>query len=242
MLVALAGMLVAARGRAVPLTVYGQLPGIEDVAISPDGSRLAYVRTQGDTRVIFVANVADQKLIRYVKAGETKLRDIEWADRDNLIITTSVTAGMYGFKDERFLLRVYNVPRNELRSLPGDTLGEKNQVMNTVLGAVTVRRVDGHTVLFVPGLYMAAPDDSMADSSNVVALFRCDLTTGLTTLLRNGPSASWLLDTGGHIVAEEEYDERTQRWSISTASTGGDPSKCGPSPIRRLTACGSTLI
>jgi dipeptidyl aminopeptidase/acylaminoacyl peptidase len=233
MLAALASVLAAPRGRAVPLAVYGQLPGIEDVAISPDGSRLAYVRTQGDVRVVFVANVADQKLIRYIKAGQTKLRDIEWADSDNLIITTSVTAGMYGFRDERFLLRIYNVRRNELRSLPGDTLGEKNQVMNTVVGDVTVRHVDGHTVLFVPGLYMAAPDDSMADSSNVVALFRCDLTTGLTTLVRNGPNASWLLDAQGHVVAEEDYDDRTQRWSISTSVTGSDPAEAvsGHSPI-----------
>jgi hypothetical protein len=97
---------------AVPLTVYGQLPSIEDVAVSPDGSRVAYVRTQGDLRVVFVATVADHKVIRWVRTGEEKLRDINWADDDNLMILTSETTSVYGFKDEWRLLRVYNIGAN----------------------------------------------------------------------------------------------------------------------------------
>jgi len=48
-LLTLIGALTApgARADAVPLSVYGGLPSIEDVALSPDGSRIAYVRTQG---------------------------------------------------------------------------------------------------------------------------------------------------------------------------------------------------
>ena len=220
------GILAAASARAAPLTVYGQLPNIEDVAISPDGSRLAYVRTQGDMRVVFIANVADRKVTSWVKAGQTKLRGIEWADRDNLMIMASVTTAAYGFQEEWFVLRVYNVPRNELRTLPGDTLGEKNDVMNIVVGSVAVRRVDGHTVLFVPGLYTAAPDDSMADSQNAIALFRCDLTTGLTTLVKTGSSyTEWRLDSQGRLAAERDYDWRAQRWSIGVSRLGGDPSE-----------------
>src|SRR6185437_11640981 len=130
-LLALLGALCAPSARAAPLTTYGQLPSIEDVALSPDGTRVAYVRTQGDLRVVFVATVADRKLIRYVKTGEEKLRFIEWADNDNLMIVTSETTTAWGFKEEWRLLRVYNVPHNELRSLPGNTVGAQ-EVMNTV--------------------------------------------------------------------------------------------------------------
>ena len=222
-LLALMGTLAAQRSHAVPLTVYGQLPNLEDVALSPDGSRVAYVRTQGDLRVVFVATVADHKMIRYVKTGEEKLRHIEWADSDNLMIVTSVTTSAWGFREEWSLLRVYNVPRNELRSLPGDTLEEKNEVMNTVVGRVMVRRVGGHTVLFVPGLYQAGPDSGWGNSGEV-ALFRCDLTTGATGLVRKGsPDASWLVDSEGQLAAEEEYDPQAQRWSIGLSTLGGTP-------------------
>lgn len=222
----LTGVLAVPRARAVPLTVYGQLPNMENVAISPDGTRLAYVRTQGDLRIVFVANVADRKVICWVKAGNTKLRAIEWADRDNLLIEASVTAGMYGYREEWFMLRDYNIPRNELRTLPGDTLGEKNEVMNIVVGRVAVRLIDGHTVLFVPGLYKVAPGDYMTDSQSFIALFHCDLTTGLTSALRRGSGyTQWQLDSQGRAVAVRNYDWQAQRWSIGVSRFGGDPSQ-----------------
>ena len=233
-LLAWLGAFAAPRSRAVPLTVYGGLPDIEDVRISPDGARLAYVRTQGEQRIVVIANVADRKMIAWVKAGDTKLRNIEWVDHDDLLIEPSLTAAMYGFAGERFLLRVYNVPRNELRTLPGDTIGEKNDVMNIVVGRVEVRSIGGHTVAFVPGLYIQAPDDSMEDMQNVVALFRCDLTSGRTILLRKGsPFTSWWIDDQGQLAAESDYDWQTQRWTIGVTPLGGDPSEAasGNAPI-----------
>lgn len=203
---------------AVPLTVYGQLPSIEDVALSPDGSRLAYVRTQGDLRVVFVATVADHKMIRWVKAGEEKLRDLEWADNDNLMVITSVTTSVNGFKDEWRLLRVYNVTKNELRILPGRVLGARNREVNTVIGDVMVRRVGGHTVLFVPGLY-----DSASDGGTEVALLSCDITSGVTNVVRTSTDdASWLVDDQGKLAAEQDYDARAERWSINLFR-GGSP-------------------
>ena len=230
----LLGVLAAGARAAVPLTVYGHLPNIENVALSPDGTRLAYVRTQGDLRIVFIANVADRKVICWVKAGNTKLRAIEWADRDNLLIEASVTAGMYGYREEWFILRDYNIPHNELHQLPGDTLGEKNEVMNIVVGRVAVRLVDGHTILFVPGLYKSAPGDYMTDSQNFIALFHCDLTTGLTSVVRRGSGyTQWQLDAQGRVVAERDYDWRGQRWSIGVSRFGGDPSQAasGHAPL-----------
>jgi dipeptidyl aminopeptidase/acylaminoacyl peptidase len=205
-LFALCGVVAAQLGHAVPLAIYGGLPAVEDVALSPDGSRIAYVRTEGDTRIIVVATVADRKMIRWVKVGEEKLRDLEWADDDNVMLTTSMTTTVYGFRDEWYMLRVYSISRNEVRSLPGSVLevDNDNQVMNTVVGEVMVRRIDGHTVLFVPGIHMQS-----------VALYRCDLTTRRTSVFRAGDSTtSWLVDARGQLAAEQDYDLQTQRWSI----------------------------
>src|SRR5665213_2979235 len=35
---------------AVPLQVYGQLPHLEEMAVSPDGSLIAFVKTEGNAR------------------------------------------------------------------------------------------------------------------------------------------------------------------------------------------------
>lgn len=207
-LLALMGALAAPRARAeaVPLSVYGALPSIEDVAISPDGSRLADVLTQGDLRIVAVSTVADRKMIRWVKVGDEKLRDIGWADNDNLLITTSLTTSRYGFKEEWYLLRVYNVPRNEIRALPGATPGVMFGPLKTVVGPLMVRNVNGHTVIFLPGL----------NTNDETSLFRCDLTTGLTSVVRATDSSneSWLVDAKGDLAAQQDYDEQAQRWTI----------------------------
>ena len=201
---------------AVPLTVYGNLPSVEDVALSPDGSRVAYVRTEGDLRVVVVATVTDRKMIRWVRVGDEKLRRIDWADDDNVMLTTSVTTASFGFKEEWFLLRVYNVTRNEVRSLPARQIGEDDRFVNAVVGPVSVRRIDGHTVLFVPGLYI--------NQGQGFALFRCDLTTGTTAILRTSMGdTSWLVDSRGQVAAEEVYEEQTHQWVIHALSGGSNP-------------------
>lgn len=211
-LLALFGTAAAQNGQTVSLATYGGLPGVENVALSPDGSHVAYVRTEGDLRIVVVATVADRKMIRWVRVGEEKLRSIDWADDDNVLLTTSVTAVNFGFQDEWFMLRVYNVSRNEVRSLPGNTAGIDEEVLNTVVGDVMVRRVEGHTVLFVPGVNVKKGR----------ALFRCDLTTGGTRVLRMGTfETSWLVDSQGQLAAEQQYDKQTRRWSINVFRGSG---------------------
>lgn len=211
-LLALLCTLAAPDLHAAPVAVYGSLPSVEDVALSPDGSRVAYVRTEGDMRIIVVATVADRKMIRWARVGEDKLRWIEWADDDNLMLTTSVTSTVFGFKREWSMLRTYNLSRNEIHTLPSTPPGADYDVSNLVSGRVMARRVDGHTVLFVPGWVI----------HRGMMLFRCDLTTGLTSLARAGTDAteSWLVGAQGQLASEEEYDRQTQRWSIKIFQGG----------------------
>jgi len=207
-LFALCVTLTAKMGYAVPLSVYGGLPSVENVTLSPDGSRVAYVRTDADSRIVVVATVADRKLIRWVKVGEEKLRSLDWADDDNVMLTTSVTSSINGFRLERFLLQVYSVSRNEVHALPGKSLemDDASHVMNMIVGDPVVRHIGGHTVLFVPGVH----------DQNGLALFRCDLTTRTTSILRTSDlNSSWLIDAQGQLAAESNYDPETKRWSIN---------------------------
>src|SRR5579871_766146 len=77
--------------QAAPLEAYGRLPSVEDVALSPDGSKLAFIRTTADVRVMAIVAVADHKLLGGAKLGEVKLRRLWWADDDHLLIMTSAT-------------------------------------------------------------------------------------------------------------------------------------------------------
>src|SRR5262249_30647171 len=59
----------AATAAAVPLETYGRLPNLENVALSPDGTKIAFVRTSDTTRILAIAEVASNKLLAAEKIG-----------------------------------------------------------------------------------------------------------------------------------------------------------------------------
>ena len=211
-LLALAAAFAAPTGWTAPLEVYGKLPSVEDVALSPDGSRLAMIRPVADDRMLVVISVSEHKVLgKGLRIGSTKLRSLEWADDDHLMIITSETAlpmGLIGRRHEWYLLHVWDVDKQKMSSYPDPDKIENVRIMNTLYGDVMVRRLDGHTVLFVPGIYLS--DETLP------ALFRVDLTTGRQRLMRQGSEQTeeWLVDDKGDVAAEEDYDQKQQRWRM----------------------------
>jgi hypothetical protein len=88
--VALLGLLLTGHARSAQLHVYAQLPSLEDAALSPDGSRLAYVRTDGDERIVAIVSMPAREPLGAIKVGAQKPRAIQWADNNRLLITTSM--------------------------------------------------------------------------------------------------------------------------------------------------------
>ena len=209
---ALAAAFAAPQGRTAPLEVYGKLPSVEDVALSPDGSRLAMIRPVADDRMLVVISVSEHKVLgKGLRIGSTKLRSLEWADDDHLMIVTSETAlpmGLIGRRHEWYLLHVWDVDKQKMNSYPDPDKTEDVRIMNALDGDVMIRRLDGHTILFVPGIYLAG--------ETLPALFRVDLATGRQRLMREGSEQTqeWLVDEKGEIAAEEDYDQKQQRWRM----------------------------
>jgi dipeptidyl aminopeptidase/acylaminoacyl peptidase len=203
---------------SVPLDTYGRLPALEDMALSPDGSRMAFVRTTQNTRIVGVVSLMDHKALGGLRVGEEKLRSLEWADDSHLMIETSATALPWGFKGEEqewYMLQVYDVDKHKSMAVPDPTmLHDSSRFMNVISGRVMVRHVDGHTVLFVPGIYV--------EGQTLRALVRVDLTTGVERVISRGSPATreWLVDAGGQVIAEQDYEEQKQRWTLKIRRDG----------------------
>src|SRR4029077_56544 len=75
---------------APPVEDYGKLPAIDMVRLSPSGGRYAYVADDGRTRALVVAT-ADRKPIDGVNVGSVKVRSVEWAGDDFLLVSLSST-------------------------------------------------------------------------------------------------------------------------------------------------------
>jgi dipeptidyl aminopeptidase/acylaminoacyl peptidase len=221
-LCALLGLPVS--GYAVPLEVYGSLPSIEDLALSPDGTRLAFVRTKGEARSIVIVSLPEGHPITSVQMGDHKLRDITWADSRHLLITTSEFGAFYGAADSVWLdesewsrLTVFDVTKNAFKTLPSTNNNRGLNIMGVLAGPVMVRQHAGHSIVFLTAVYTSEG----VKGGHI--LFRIDLDTGEQTIAREGAHwvEDWLVDDDGQIVSERTYSEPDQRWSLSIRRGNG---------------------
>lgn len=212
----LLGSGLAGLASASALENYGRLPALEDMALSPDGTRVAFVKTQGETRLIEAFTLADRKLIGAARVGDQKLRSIRWADDDHLMITTSATGAILGVTTEFrewFQLQIWDVKTHHMRPVPQSSLASGSSMLNVIAGDPMVRTWQGHTSIYVPVITVS--------SSGGPALERIDVDGGERQVTQGGSTTSeWLVDSEGKIAADMTYDQMGQIWSIRISHNG----------------------
>ena len=205
-----------AAGARTPLAVFGRLPSLENVALSPSGSRLAFVKTIGDQRVLVIAQFGDQKPLGVMRVADSKLRSIIWTDEDDVLVIASTTQyppfGFIGGLDEWYLLATYNIPTGRLR--PVELQVSDEQTFNSIIDWPMIRNVGGKTTLFVPGWFIT--------DRTLPALFRVDVAhLSARIVARSGlPITHWAVDESGQVAAEFEYDEPKQMWALRARRNG----------------------
>jgi dipeptidyl aminopeptidase/acylaminoacyl peptidase len=184
---------------AAPLEVYGRLPAIEDVQISPNGQRVAMMMTKGEGRYIFVFKLDTMDQIAAVSAGDNKVRSMEWADDDNIIFqlsgVTAIEADVlevsYGF--------LFTVSTKAQKPLVFNLPEAQNRIYNQPV----VRKVDGKTQIFVrtQGLSGGAYDGDV--------LVMSDPTAKRSVVVNRGDlnQNDWVVDAGGKVLVQTAFDD-----------------------------------
>jgi dipeptidyl aminopeptidase/acylaminoacyl peptidase len=206
----LASPAVAAPPPAPPLTAYGALPAIEEVTLSPDGKRIAFIGVVGEQRTLVVRQMGGEALAAF-RVGTTKIRGLQFADADRLLITTSTTdkpfvAGWQMPRTEWFQVHSYDLTAKKLVTV----LNRTKSTLNAVAGhPQTVRRSAGPAVL-VPGMTLIAPAARMD-------LYTVDLRTGVGKIASEGFGGrhmDWVFGPDGTLVARTHYAEKRGAWSL----------------------------
>lgn len=230
----LAALIVAFAGAtsvAAPLAAYGGLPSIDAVEISPNGSTLAVIVSDGKNRGIVLRPTAGGPQKTY-PVGSAKVRRLDWVGSDHLIITTSQTErliGWTGSKEEYFLGYVLDVKAQKVTPLFEESL-EKMQTgshfrgtatkvtdpLNILAGPPEVRVIDGKPTLFAQKI-------TFKDGWGVITVVRVDLKNGRRDILEFGEpdTNDVLLGSQGEIIARSDYDSKTGRWALKLRKSGG---------------------
>jgi dipeptidyl aminopeptidase/acylaminoacyl peptidase len=194
------------------LAVYGRLPNIEDAVMSPDGSRMAIIGTNGDQRFLAIRTI-EGALLKGVVAGTAKLRSVTWAGDQHVIVVASQTTAVFGLqgpKREYYSAIDYNVATGKLKPL----LQTQKDSMNVILGAPMARTIDGDPTVFLEGVHFT-------NDVGLDVLFQINLRTGATNMLDSGASEDtdgWLVDAAGKPVAMTAYDNRRGKWQLRLRS------------------------
>jgi len=200
---------------AAPVESYGRLPSLEDVSLSPNGARLAFVRADGDDRFISVLSLGDKAPRSGLRIGTAKLRALSWADDNHLLLVSSRTGdlpfGIIGPRSEFEFAFVYDIASGKLTQLhPPSGV----RALDVVVGIPFVRTVDGHTKIF-----FSAP--TFNDGRSVSSLFNFDLETKITHVVDDGRPGSqgYMVDGAGNEVAENLWTD--SRWQVRLKVKGG---------------------
>lgn len=198
-----------------PIEAYGRLPTLEQVLVSPDGTKLAYVRPEGESRKIVIQNLADGKILAGVGVGTEKLRDLLWVGDDHIAFSTSTTARVrsnsssidFVGRGEIAQTRVYDLTNRTFQLVLDKTPNTGN-----FTSGVQVRMSEGKPTLYAIGLRFSGVESYQS-------LFRVDVLGGPTRLLDSGPSVGdistqWILDGTGANIARTEYDSKDGDWRL----------------------------
>lgn len=187
---------------------YGALPAVEDVAISPSGNRIAILSTEKGNRAMRV--IENDKVIKSVNVGNEKIRYLDWATEDLVMITLTNTEQLFGnFTTDKaeFARTVFvNIAGGPSRIL----FQNQRDIAPATFGFYGIREIGGKRYGFFGGIAMVAEKyasnriEYMFQGGSP-GLYRVDFTDLSTKLVaaprENGESQQWIVNAAGEVAA-----------------------------------------
>lgn len=202
-----------------PLDAYGDLPRVEDIAISPNGNVALLVQADGQRHVI-TTNPTGQMTLK-APTGENKVRGISWADDDIVLLTNTATVAVGdGFTASKYelggtiILSVSN-PKPEL------VFSKSADIEDRVQGRYGVRRTDKGTYGYFGGVALQNSFGGYQFNHGRAGLYAVNLGNNHASLVKTPPSEGhwqdWLIGADGRIAALLDVSAVSGVWRVENA-------------------------
>ncbi len=80
-----------AAAQPAPVAAFAALPAMQSPAISPDGTRIAFIAQTADGALVYAAQLANNQADAIIRVNESDGRAVTWASNDTLILLVSET-------------------------------------------------------------------------------------------------------------------------------------------------------
>lgn len=223
---------VMAQVEPPPLDAYGELPTLEDIAISP-GGRMVMLTTSGGKRVLVEIDPS-MKPVSAMEVGDIKIRGLAWMGDEAIMVERSDTQelGDRFMADSAEFFNAMIVPAQgggDVRMVFADN----RDIVKSVYGWYGFRKVDGAWRGYFGGLPMAMGQGGRYYyAGGGPALYAVDMQTNKARRIASAPLEDeyldWLIDAQGEIVATLSFRDETGAWRIENA--GGTEIAAGTAP------------
>ncbi len=205
------------------LSAYGELPEIEDAALSPSGRRIAALLTIRGNRIL-AAFDENNRVISRTNVNEMKVRSFDWVGEDRLLLTYSVTEDLganFAADKHEFSIAV-TVPMT-----PEETglavFSNRRSLVNSIFGNYGTRQINGRWYGFFGAIELSrgTRGGEYEFRHGRPYLYRVDLLNNSTDRVANAAEDNhdndWLIDANGEVAATYDIHRDNGRWTIRNA-------------------------
>lgn len=193
------------------IEVYGKLPEVRAVSISPDGKHYAYIRRVDDVDYFFVQSLETGEVVGGGNTSKMKARSTAFATNNYVLLRGSDTLKGVGYrgKFEVSGALAFSIKDNKFKLLLNKTKDLHPVQSNR---GVIVGLDESGEVAYMPAFSRDA-------SYN---LYRVKLKTGRGMIHERGKehSIDWFVGKNGHVLAREDYRKKNKQHQVYSKITG----------------------
>lgn len=212
-----------------PASAFASLPEMSLVRLSPNGQRVAWANDPGGVPVVVVFDLATGKDLKRLRPGNSRVRDLDWADDKILIISVSrsLTANAETIAEKRFEFFRYLALDVEAAGGEARSLLMEHPDREHVTGAFLERLHPEKPGTVVMSTYTYSEtarrseigsriSGGRKDAGWELSLFEVDIRNGKGHMIESGTpyTDEWILDSAGRAVARSEWNPESRRYSI----------------------------
>lgn len=208
---------------AVPLSVYGALPEVEDAALSPSGNHIAILLTLDGTRQLLVLD-NDMKPIRRMGVGDVKIRYFDWIGDEKVMLVSSQTENLWGFTTDKAEFSVARMVPVTGEGRIETVFSRDRKLVDTVVGNYGIRQVDGTYAAYFGAIELKRGTNRTGYvwDHGRPHLYRLDTRTNqakrVASSARENEWRDWVLDARGEVAATLDVSRNDGDWKLRNAS------------------------